>query len=241
MSKLVKTLVIAERAFIALAALLLAVFAFGYIDRYLSGRVPVLENVHQELSERPPIGSPLGEPDQNEPSRHPTYLAATATQNAHHRHGSRAESLGIVRIPAVGLEVPLLNGIDALTLNRGVGRIPGTSLPGDFGNIGIAGHRDSYFRRLKNVTRGDIVELATLEGSALYRVDQIRITSPEDVSVLRTGSAPSLTLVTCYPFYFVGPAPKRYVVGSALIGKPSSLNNDRDSISTKGGQSNVER
>jgi sortase A len=103
-----------------------------------------------------------------------------------------------------------------LILNRGVGRIPGTSFPGHDGNIGIAGHRDGFFRTLKDIRTGDSIELVTVSGTDIYIVDRIRITGPADVSVLLPRPKPSLTLVTCYPFYFVGPAPNRYIVEASL-------------------------
>jgi sortase A len=126
------------------------------------------------------------------------------------------ETLAILRIPRINLEVPMLNGTDEFTLNRGVGRITGTSLPGQQGNIGIAGHRDGFFRGLKDLATGDAIELVTTSGTDVYVVDRIQITNPGDVSVLHARANPSLTLVTCYPFYFVGPAPSRYVVEASL-------------------------
>ena len=121
-----------------------------------------------------------------------------------------------LRIPALHLEVPVLEGTDEVTLNRGVGRIAGTALPGQGGNIGIAGHRDGFFRRLKDIRTGDAIELATISGTDVFVVDRIRVTSPADVAVLRPRTKDSVTLVTCYPFYFVGPAPRRFIVQASL-------------------------
>jgi sortase A len=125
-------------------------------------------------------------------------------------------SLGVLSIPKIHLEVPLLDGTDDLTLNHAVGRILGTAHPGERGNIGIAGHRDGFFRGLKDVVVGDAIHLKTLQGTDSYVVDRIQIVSPSDVEVLQPRSAPSLTLVTCYPFYFVGSAPQRYIVTASL-------------------------
>lgn len=130
--------------------------------------------------------------------------------------GNLESPLAVLRIPKLQLEVPVLNGTDELTLNRGVGRIAGTAFPGEKGNIGIAGHRDGFFRGLKSVAAGDPIELSTPRTTAVYRVQRIRITSPNDTTVLQPRSEPALTLVTCYPFYFVGPAPKRYIVEATL-------------------------
>jgi sortase A len=126
------------------------------------------------------------------------------------------EAMAVFRIRRLHLEAPVLEGIDEFTLNRGVGRIPGTSRPGQGGNIGIAGHRDGFFRPLKDINAGDLIELVTTSGTDVYTVDRVRITDPADVGVLRRKTKPSLTLVTCYPFYFVGPAPTRYIVEASL-------------------------
>ena len=120
--------------------------------------------------------------------------------------------LAILRIPRIHLDVPVLEGTDELTLDRAVGHIENTAMPGGGGNVGIAGHRDGFFRGLMNVVPGDAIQLDTLHGSETFRIERTWIVSPEDVSVLDPTSERSLTLVTCYPFYFVGPAPQRYIV-----------------------------
>lgn len=124
--------------------------------------------------------------------------------------------LGVLRISKIHLEAPVLDGTDDVTLNRGVGRIAGTARPGEPGNIGIAGHRDGFFRGLKDVASGDAIELRTLRGTDTYVVNRIQAVAPNDVDVLRPTAVPSLTLVTCYPFYFLGSAPKRYIVTASL-------------------------
>jgi sortase A len=124
--------------------------------------------------------------------------------------------LALLRIPKIHLVVPVFDGTDELNLNRGVGRIIGTSKPGQPGNVGLAGHRDGFFRGLKDISAGDAVELLTTQGTQKYVVDQIQIVKPEDVSVLSDRGFPSLTMVTCYPFYFVGDAPQRYIVQCSL-------------------------
>jgi sortase A len=125
--------------------------------------------------------------------------------------------IGILRIMKMHLEVPVLDGIDDITLNRGLGYIPGTAYPGQSGNVGIAGHRDGFFRALKDIGIGDAIELETPERIDIYQVKDIVIVDKDDVSVLRPTSAPTLTLVTCYPFYFIGSAPKRYIVIASLV------------------------
>ena len=125
--------------------------------------------------------------------------------------------LAILRIRAVRLEVAVLPGTDDRTLNRGVGHIEGTAAPGTDGNAGLAGHRDGFFRALKDITGGEMLELDTPEGRDVYQVTRTWIVNPEEVSVLDPTPARALTLVTCYPFYYVGPAPQRFIVRAALV------------------------
>jgi sortase A len=113
--------------------------------------------------------------------------------------------------------VPVFDGTDELILNRGAGRIAGTAKPGQSGNIGIAAHRDGFFRSLKDIRVGDRIELRAQTNEFLYAVDDIEIVQPTDVSVLRNRPSPSVTLVTCYPFYFVGDAPQRYIVHASMV------------------------
>ncbi len=133
--------------------------------------------------------------------------------------------LAILSIPRINLEVAVLEGTDEWTLNRAVGRIAGTAAVGAPGNLGIAGHRDGFFRGLKELVEGDKLDLLTPEGKQEYEVDGIRIVYPRDVEVLDSRPAPSLTLVTCYPFYYVGSAPQRYIVQATLLpGRDSTFN-----------------
>jgi len=125
-------------------------------------------------------------------------------------------AIGILRIRKIHVEAAVLEGTDELSLNRGVGRILGTAHVGEGGNIGIAGHRDGFFRRLKDVGLGDTIEMVTPRQTETYIVDQVVIVNPDDVSVLQSRASPSLTLVTCYPFYFVGSAPQRYIVQASI-------------------------
>ena len=139
--------------------------------------------------------------------------------------------LAILRIPKISLEVPVFNDTDELTLNRGVGRILGTARVGESGNLGIAGHRDGFFRGLQNISPGDVLELVQPGHSDQYAVSEIRIVAPDDISVLRPTAVPTVTLVTCFPFYFVGHAPKRYIVTARLARcGHSDLGADKDTI-----------
>jgi sortase A len=127
--------------------------------------------------------------------------------------------MAVLTIAKVHLRAPVFEGTDEWALNRGLGWISGTAKPGEVGNIGIAGHRDGFFRGLKDISIGDVIELATLQGAAAYVIDEAEIVSPNDVSVLRPRAKPSITLVTCYPFYFVGDAPKRFILHAGLKGQ----------------------
>jgi sortase A len=125
--------------------------------------------------------------------------------------------LGRIEISTIGLEAMILEGTDARTLRRAVGHIPGTPLPGQRGNVAITGHRDTFFRPLRNIRKDDEIKLTTLSGSYRYWVDSIKVVEPEDMDVLDNSDEAILTLVTCYPFYYVGPAPKRFIVRAHRI------------------------
>jgi sortase A len=131
--------------------------------------------------------------------------------------GWKAAPLAVMRMERLGLRVPIFEGTGDLQLNRGAGWIEGTARPATQGNIGIAGHRDGFFRPLKDARVGDRIELRTGDTTSLYAVDEITIVTPQDVHVLQPRARPSLTLVTCYPFYFVGSAPQRYIVHASVI------------------------
>ena len=131
-------------------------------------------------------------------------------------------AIGILRIPKIDVEVPILEGTDDLILNRGVGHVAGTANPGENGNVAIAGHRDGFFRGLKDVALGDKIELVTLQGIETFIIDRIVVVEPTDVSVLRPRSRSSLTLITCYPFYFIGSAPQRYIVQASVAGSAAT-------------------
>ena len=127
--------------------------------------------------------------------------------------------LAVLSMPKFGIRVPVLEGTDEISLNRGVGWIAGTARPGESGNVGIAGHRDGFFRGLEDVQIGDSIEVATLRGKRTYLVEQLQIVNPEDVGVLKPRAASSVTLVTCYPFYFVGDAPQRLAIHAKQLAK----------------------
>jgi sortase A len=137
--------------------------------------------------------------------------------------------IALLRIPKIHLEVPVFDGTDDLALDRGVGRVLGTAKIGQAGNIGIAGHRDGFFRGLQDIAEGDRIELILPEHDDRYTVEQTEVVLPDDVSVLTQTANRTLTLITCYPFYFVGHAPKRYIVSAVLeSSEGAALNGDRE-------------
>lgn len=125
--------------------------------------------------------------------------------------------IGRMEIERLGLSAIVMEGTGATLLQRAAGHIPGTALPGEPGNVGIAAHRDTFFRPLRNVRGGDIIRLSTPLGDYRYRVVSTRIVDPQDVGVLAPSSDQELTLVTCYPFYFVGAAPHRFIVRAVRV------------------------
>jgi sortase A len=120
--------------------------------------------------------------------------------------------LGRLEVPRLDLSVVILEGTDLRTLQSGAGHIPGTAFPGEPGNVGIAAHRDTFFRALQKIRKDDRIQLTTLDGSYQYVVESMKVVDPDDAEVLAASNDPMLTLVTCYPFYFIGSAPKRFIV-----------------------------
>ena len=133
-------------------------------------------------------------------------------------------TLAILRIPRLKLEVPVYDGTSDAVLDLAAGRIEDTALPGTPGNVGIAAHRDGFFRVLKDIKEGDALVLDTPIATEQYRVEWIRITTPEDVSVIDPTPGPAVTLVGCYPFYHVGAAPQRFIVRAVPASAPPAGN-----------------
>jgi sortase A len=135
---------------------------------------------------------------------------------------SATTTVGRIEIPAVGLATRVLEGSNARTLQLAVGHIPGTALPGSSGNVGLAGHRDTFFRPLRRIKLGDEIRFTTGAGAFKYRVISLRVVLPNAIEVLNATQLPTLTLVTCYPFDFVGTAPQRLIVHAEMV--PDSRN-----------------
>lgn len=127
------------------------------------------------------------------------------------------EAIGRLDVPEAAVSVMVLDGTDEVTLNRAVGHIEGTAKPGEHGNVGIAGHRDSFFRGLRHLEVGDRLSLTTLDGVSHYEVERLEVVEPTAIEVLEPTDHEALTLVTCYPFYYVGEAPQRYVVRARQV------------------------
>jgi sortase A len=151
-------------------------------------------------------------------------------------HLNFAPPEAILRVPRIGIEVPVLEGVSDAALNRGAGHIPGTALPGESNtsnNIGITGHRDGFFRPLKDIAIGDVIELDIPAApnrpahTDRFAVRKINVVFPDEISVLNHTDNSTLTLVTCYPFYFVGAAPQRYIVQAQRI-QPTPQSNSQN-------------
>jgi sortase A len=125
--------------------------------------------------------------------------------------------IGRLEIPRLRLTVMVREGADEHTLRLAVGHIPGTALPGRKGNVGLAGHRDTFFRALRDIQTDDAIDFQTANGTYRYLVESTKIVGPRDVGVLAASGGETLTLVTCYPFYYVGSAPKRFIVRATRV------------------------
>jgi sortase A len=193
----------AQRALLACAVLLLGYCGFALGDAWMfqrreSGDLDRLLRAQRAAGE----GTP-----QPAFSTVPKAIPAPAAEGL----------IGRIEIPRIRLSVVVVEGVDRTTLRRAVGHIPGTRLPGQSGNIGVAGHRDTFFRGLKDVRLKDQVQFSTLQGSFTYEVESLRVVEPDNVGVLVSSGQNVLTLVTCYPFYYLGAAPKRFIVRARQV------------------------
>ena len=187
-----------QRVLFAIGISLLSYFTFVLTDAWLfqkeeSRRLERLLHERQEARNGPPAAATPALPDAS--------LAAAADG-----------LLGRIEIPRLELSLVVVEGVSKADLRRAVGHIPGTSQPGQPGNVGIAGHRDTFFRPLRNIRLNDIITLTTLRGEYRYRVVSTKVVKPTDVEVLDPDGNQILTLVTCYPFNYVGAAPFRFIV-----------------------------
>lgn len=144
-------------------------------------------------------------------------IAAASRHDPRDRANQPGPVLGRMEIPRLGFSAMVFEGTSDDVLRRGVGHLANSALPGRPGNVTLTGHRDTFFRPLREVDAQDEIILTTLNGRYYYRVESTKVVAPDDVSVLKSYGEPRLTLITCYPFYFVGAAPKRFIVRAYLL------------------------
>jgi len=192
-----------SRWLLAVVGLLLctaAVWQYAEVRRFQA-----VENRRLELALRATVpAAPQPDPGPAMPADREGSIAEPA-----HKAGSL---LGRIRIPRLNLSAIVLEGSDERTLRLGVGRVPRTAEPGTPGNVVLGGHRDTFFRPLRGIHQGDEISLTTPQGTYRYTVDWTTVVDPENIEPLKATPEPSLTLVTCYPFHYIGPAPQRFIV-----------------------------
>jgi len=183
-------------AYIA-GTLLCSLFAIAQADSAL-GSTRALEE----------FAASLAPPDQSQ-------WATTRVRDYEKAKAAPGSPVAVLTVPSLKLEVPVFDKDDDLSLNRGAGLVAGMGTPDQGGNVGIAGHRDGFFRVLKDIKVGDLIEVRTRIKVHRYRVTSIEIVDAADKRLLADTEEPSITLVTCYPFYYIGNAPQRYIVAGS--------------------------
>lgn len=200
--------------------LVVAMASLGYYS-YVSAETALYQAYeHRELDKllRDGAGPPVTTPA----ATGATASTATATRSSAPRARramsvSSGSRVGRIEIPRLGVSAVVRAGVDSRTLDLAVGHIPGTAFPGEQGNVGLAGHRDTFFRRLKDIREDDEIRVVTKEGTYSYRVARTTVVDPKDVWVLDPTEQPALTLVTCFPFTYIGSAPQRFIVRAHLV------------------------
>ncbi len=213
-----RSLRVLESVFLATGLVMLTLFFLARVwgDYRSQSDIHAFE---QAMASEPTSATSM-EIDEGAPSLEPDYsLWSEKRINDYHVSKKQRDDapLAILSIDKLDLKVPVYNGTDEINLNRGAGRIKGTARVGSNGNLGIAAHRDGFFRVLKDIEIGDSIDMLTHQGKSEFVVSSITIVDPKDISVLAPTDDPTITLVTCYPFYFVGHAPKRYIVKGELL------------------------
>ena len=193
----------AQRALFASAFLLLGYCAFALADAWIF-QARESRTLDRQLRDRRAAGEKAYQPRSSTTAQVAPAVVVDAL-------------IGRVEIPRLLLSAIVMEGVDRITLRRAVGHIPGTALPGEPGNVAIAGHRDTFFRPLKDIRIKDEILFSTLKGRFQYKVESLRIVQPENIGVLAPSAENVLTMVTCYPFYYVGPAPKRWIVRARQV------------------------
>ncbi len=225
-----RSLRVLESIFLATGLILLASYflARGWGDYQSQADISAFEQAmaSETASAKPQAGDENGQTDapvtggESGQTVEPDYsLWSDKRIDDYHESNTQRDDapLAILSIDRLDLKVPVYNGTDEINLNRGAGRIKGTAKVGSPGNLGIAAHRDGFFRVLKDIEIGDSIDMLTHQGKTEFVVSSITIVDPTDVSVLAPTDDSTITLVTCYPFYFVGHAPKRFIVKGELL------------------------
>jgi sortase A len=150
---------------------------------------------------------------------------------------AEGDVIGEIQVPRLGLTAIVIQGDSLADLRRAVGHLPKSALPGEWGNVALAGHRDTFFRPLRDIRLGDEIRFKTRERSFQYRVESIEVVAPTDIRVLESSTGRDLTLLTCFPFHYVGPAPKRLVVHAREVeGAPQEQLANENEVKAPGGQ-----
>jgi LPXTG-site transpeptidase (sortase) family protein len=224
-----------ERALLLIGVVCLGIWGYAFVDTYVyeywqNQRLEEAirqQSARQAAAPAPPRKSPPKKSDRTAAETDSFASFSREDEEWNEMAGeidqdgdlTEGDLIGRIKIPRVGVSALVLHGVGSRTLRRGVGHIPGTAQPDMNGNVGLAGHRDSFFRGLKDISKNDTIELATLDGTFEYKVEWIKIVRPKDTQVLEDEGGAALTLVTCYPFYYVGSAPKRFIVRARRIGE----------------------
>jgi sortase A len=186
---------------------------FLFLTGFLAVSYVALTMLHAKLYQSAANNALDTQPDATNPPYPTAQLNASQPRTA----PSEGDLMGRIEIPRLGMKVAILEGTTSQTLQLGVGHIGGTAFPGEPGNFGIAGHRDTYFRALKDIRAGDEIQVQTSTGLSTYQVDRLQIVAPSDVGVLAQSAQTAITLVTCYPFYYIGAAPRRFIVHAHIV------------------------
>jgi sortase A len=189
--------------FLALAMVCLGLYSYDYVDRTL----------YQTYESR--------KFDRSLEHEAAAVTAVHQTPSGRVRLPARSPLIGRLSVPRLNLAAMVREGIDGKTLKLAVGHIPATALPGQAGNVGVAAHRDTFFRGLKDLKTGDEIQFSTLNGDFEYVVESLTIVEPDNAAALAPSSENVLTLVTCYPFYYVGDAPRRFVARARQVSPPT--------------------
>jgi sortase A len=191
-----------ERILLVVASLLLGFCACAYLDA----------GIYQWFQERRLEGLLVGRP-----GILGVLGLTSATATGAREQAAASGPIGRIEITGRGVRAIIAEGTDSGTLRHAVGHIPGSAFPGERGNVALAGHRDTFFRGLEGVAPDDRVRITTMDGSFDYVVESTEVVPPSRTDVLDASPAAMLTLVTCYPFGFIGPAPERFVVRARLV------------------------